>query len=81
MFSGDSGGTLYGREQQVADLLGIQAPVTVIGADRGVGKTRVLEEAGRRFDGLAPAPVRVGSAPAALQAGLLEALGAAAALI
>jgi len=81
MFSGDSGGPLYGREQQVADLLGIRAPVTVIGADRGVGKTRVLEEAGRRFDGLAPAPVRVGSAPAALQAGLLESLGAAAALI
>jgi hypothetical protein len=42
MFSGDSGGPLYGREQQVADLLGIRAPVTVIGADRGVGKTRVL---------------------------------------
>ena len=81
MFSGDSPGTLYGRDQQVVDLLDVQGPVVVIGGDRGVGKTRVLEETGERFDGLAPAPVRVGNAPAALQAGLLEALGAAAALI
>jgi hypothetical protein len=68
MPSGDSGGTLYGRKQQVADLLGIQASVIIIGGDRGVGKTRVLEETGRLFEGLAPAPVRVGNAPAALQA-------------
>jgi hypothetical protein len=79
--SGDSPGTLYGRDQQVAELLRVQTPVVVISGDRGVGKTRVLEEVGTRFDGLAPAPVRVGNAPAALQAGLLEALGAAAALM
>jgi hypothetical protein len=81
MPSGGSPGTLYGRDQQVTDLVGDQAPVVVVSGDRGVGKTRVLEEIARHFDGLAPAPVRVGNAPAALQAGLLEALGAAAALI
>lgn len=43
MPSGDSPGTLYGRDQQVADLLRVQAPVVVISGDRGVGKTRVLE--------------------------------------
>ena len=82
MPSGGGPGTLYGRDQQVADLLMcVQSPVVVISGDHGVGKTRVLEEVGGRFDGLAPAPVGVGSAPAALQAGLLEALGAVAALI
>ena len=82
MPSGGGPGTLYGRNQQVAELLmRVQAPVVVISGDSGVGKTRVLEEVGGRFDGLAPASVGVGSAPAALQAGLLEALGAAAALI
>jgi hypothetical protein len=81
MSSGDGPRTIYGREQQVADLLSAQARVIVISGDHGVGKTRVLEEVGGRFNGLAPAPVRVGNAPAALQAGLLEALGAAASLI
>ena len=55
--------------------------MTVISGDSGVGKTRVLEEVVALFDGIAPAPVVVGHAPAALQAGLLDALGAAAALI
>jgi hypothetical protein len=81
MPSGDGPGTLYGRDQQVAELLRVQVPVIVISGDSGVGKTRVLEEVVGCFDGLAPAPVRVGHAPAALQAGLLEALGAAAALM
>jgi hypothetical protein len=72
---------LYGREQQVLELLGAQAPVTVVSGDTGVGKTRVLETVAARFGGVAPAPVMVGYAPAALQASLLEALGAAAALI
>jgi hypothetical protein len=72
---------LYGREQQVLELLSVQAPVTVISGDSGVGKTRVLQTVAARFGGVAPAPVMVGHAPAALQASLLEALGAAAALI
>lgn len=81
MPSGKGPGKLYGRDKQIVDLLRTQAPVTVISGDSGVGKTRVLEEIVGRFDGLAPAPVVVGHAPAALQGGLLEALGAAAALI
>lgn len=63
------------------DLLNIQESLTIIGGDSGVGKTRVLEEVVALFDGIAPAPVAVGHAPAALQVGLLDALGAAAALI
>ncbi|WP_300609670.1 hypothetical protein [Trebonia sp.] len=74
-------GILYGRDQQVLDLLTTRVPVTVICGDSGVGKTRVLEEVVARFGGVAPAPVVVGHAPAALQASLLDALGAAAALI
>jgi hypothetical protein len=74
-------GVLYGRDQQVRELLDNEAPVTVISGDSGVGKTRVLEEVVALFDGVVPAPVRVGHAPAALQAGLLDALGVAAALI
>jgi hypothetical protein len=80
-----SGGTpqgiVYGRERQVLDLLNAQAPVALISGDSGVGKTRVLQEVVARFDGVAPAPAAVGYAPAALQASLLEALAAAAALI
>ena len=72
---------LYGRDRQVIDLLRAQTPVTVISGDSGVGKTRLLDEIVGRFDRVAPAPVVVGHAPAALQAGLLEALAAAAALI
>src|SRR6266702_14107 len=74
-------GMLYGRDLQVTDLLRVQTPVTVISGDGGVGKTRLLDEIVGRFDGIAPAPVVVGHAPASLQAGLLDALGAAAALI
>lgn len=74
-------GMLFGRDQQVVDLLCVLTPVTVVSGDSGVGKTRLLEEVVARFDGVAPDPVVVGHAPAALQAGLLEALGAAAALI
>jgi hypothetical protein len=74
-------GILYGRDQQVLDLLTTRVPVTVVSGDSGVGKTRVLEEVVALFGGVAPAPVAVGHAPAALQAGLLDALGAAAALI
>lgn len=74
-------GILYGRDQQVLDLLATRVPVTVVSGDSGVGKTRVLEEVVALFDGVAPAPVAVGHAPAALQASLLDALGAAVALI
>ena len=72
---------LYGRDRQVIGLLRAQTPVTVISGDSGVGKTRLLGEIVGRFDGVAPAPVVVGHAPAALQAGLLEALASAAAVI
>lgn len=81
MPSGDGLRTLYGRDQQVEELLRVRVSVRVIGGDSGVGKTRVLEEVAGRFDGLAPTPVRVGNSPAALQAGLLEAVGAAVAAI
>ena len=74
-------GILYGRDSQVLDLLTSRVPVTVVSGDSGVGKTRVLEEVVALFGGVAPAPVAVGHAPAALQASLLDALGAAAALI
>lgn len=73
--------TLYGRDQQVLDLLSIHGPLTVISGDSGVGKTQILKKVVATFDGVAPAPVMVGYAPAALQASLLDALGAAAALI
>ena len=46
-------GSCTGRDQQVRDLLREQAPVTVISGDSGVGKTRVLEKAASRFDGVA----------------------------
>jgi hypothetical protein len=32
-------GLLFGRDQQVDDLLLVRAPVTVISGDSGVGKT------------------------------------------
>jgi hypothetical protein len=72
---------LYGRDQQVRELLGTEATVTAISGDSGVGKTQVLEEVVALFDGVAPTPVVAGRAPAALQTGLLDALGAAAAVI
>lgn len=80
-----TGGTgrwaLYGRDREVLDLLGMQVAVAVISGDSGVGKTRVLEEVVAQFDGVASAPMAVGHAPAALQAALLDALGAVAAQI
>ena len=72
---------LYGRDEDVSRLLGSDTPVTLISGDSAVGKTSVLEEIVDRFDGVGAAPVTVAHSPAALQAGLLEALGAAAALI
>jgi hypothetical protein len=72
---------LYGRDQQVLDLLTTRMPVTVVSGDSGVGKTRVLEEVAVLFDGVTPAPVAVGHAPAALQASLLDALEATVALV
>jgi hypothetical protein len=74
-------GMLYGRDQQVADLLRAREAVTLISGDIGVGKTEFLREVGRRFEGVAPAPVTVGHSPASLQSGLLDALGAAAAMV
>jgi hypothetical protein len=53
----------------------------IISGDSGVGKTSVQDEIVERFDGVAPAPVKVAHAPAALQAALLDSLGDAAALI
>ena len=72
---------LYGRDEDVSRLLGLNAPVTLISSDSAVGKTSVLEEIVARFDGVAAAPVTVAHSPAALQAGLLGALAGAAALI
>lgn len=72
---------LYGRDEDVSRLLGLNTPVTLISGDSAVGKTSVLEEIVARFDGVAAAPVTVAHSPAALQAGLLGALAGAAALI
>ena len=72
---------LHGRDEDVSRLLGLNTPVTLISGDSAVGKTSVLEEIVARFDGVAAAPVTVAYSPAALQAGLLEALAGAAALI
>jgi hypothetical protein len=67
MPSGGGPGTLYGRDQQIAEpLMRVHARIVVISGDCVVGKTRVFEEVSGRFDGLARAPVRVGSMPAAL---------------
>jgi hypothetical protein len=72
---------LYGRDDDLSRLLGLNTPVTLISGDSGVGKTSVLEEIVARFDGVAPCPVTVAHSPAALQAALLGALADAAALI
>jgi hypothetical protein len=72
---------LYGRDREVSDLLAPESAVTVVSGDSGVGKSSLLHETVRHFEGVAPAPIAVRHAPAALQAGLLEALGAAAVLV
>ena len=75
---------MYGRERAVEQLACSQPRAIVLAGDPGVGKSLVLA-AGQARAGtagaVAPAPVTIRRSPAALQITLLDALGAAVALL
>jgi hypothetical protein len=69
---------VFGRDDEIAQLLSSETAVVLIVGDIHVGKTTVLAETQKRDqDSVAPPPVRVMKRPGALQLALLEALGAA----
>jgi hypothetical protein len=75
---------MYGREQTVEQLAHAQPRAVVLAGDPGVGKSVVLTAAQARAEAdsaVAPAPVTIRRSPAALQLALLDALGAAVALL
>ncbi len=57
------------------------APLTLLVGDSGTGKSAALSALQEHSPGLAPDPIKVDRAPASLQLALLDALGAAVALI
>src|ERR1700733_2875981 len=71
---------LYGREQQVPELLGAQAPVTAVSGDSGGGRPGFWGRCPPGSAGLPRHRLWSGTRRRPLQASLLEALGAAAAL-
>ena len=75
---------MYGREREVEQLACAQPRAVVLAGDPGVGKSEVLGAGQARADAagaIAPAPVTIRRSPAALQLALLDALGAAVALM
>lgn len=77
-------GCMYGRERAVEQLACGQPGGVVLAGDPGVGKSLVLAAGQARADAagaVAPAPVTIRRSPAALQIALLDALGAAVALM
>jgi hypothetical protein len=75
---------MYGREREVEQLACSQPPGVVVAGDPGVGKSVVLAAGQARAaaaGAVAPAPVLIRRSPAALQIALLDALGAAVALM
>jgi hypothetical protein len=77
-------GCMYGREREVEQLACAQPRAVVLAGDPGVGKSVVLAAGQARADAagaIAPAPVTIRRSPAALQLALLDALGAAVALM
>ena len=70
--------TFVGRAQAVRDLVNCQSKVVLLTGDSGVGKSVVLRAAQiQSHSALAPDPIRLRSAPGALQRGLLESLATA----
>jgi len=75
---------MYGRERTVEQLACGQPRAAVLAGDPGVGKSLVLAAGQARADtagAVAPTPVAIKRSPAALQIALLDALGAAVALL
>jgi hypothetical protein len=75
---------VYGRERTVEQLARARLRALVLAGDPGVGKSEVLAAAQVRAaagGAVAPTPVTIRRSPAALQIALLDALGAAVALL
>lgn len=78
---------LFGREHELAELVGLRARATLVVGDSGIGKSRLLAAAVERLSQspgdasvVYSSPVRLTHRPGALQTALLEGLGLAVAI-
>jgi hypothetical protein len=71
---------LVGREAELQVILASAAPLTLLTGDSGAGKSELLAETQSRDIAIAPPPIPLNHAPAALQTAFLTALSDAVAL-
>jgi hypothetical protein len=71
---------LVGRDTELRSILASDAPLSLLTGDSGAGKSELLAEAQSRDVAIAPPPIPLNYAPAALQTAFLTALSDAVAL-